>query len=60
MAASGVEIQQGKLEGSNVATAESAVRLVGVMRQFEMLHKAISIGAEMNKKAVEEVARVGS
>ena len=38
----------------------AAVRLVGVMRQFEMLHKAISIGAEMNKKAVEEVARVGS
>jgi hypothetical protein len=30
------------------------------MRQFEMLHKAISIGAEMNKKAVEEVAHVGS
>jgi flagellar basal body rod protein FlgG len=59
-AASGVEVQQGKIEGSNVGTAESAVRLVGVMRQFEMLHKAISIGAEMNKKAVEEVARVGS
>jgi flagellar basal-body rod protein FlgF len=59
-AATGVEIQQGKLEGSNVGTAESAVRLVGVMRQFEMLHKAMAIGAEMNKKAVEEVARVGS
>jgi flagellar basal-body rod protein FlgF len=58
--ASGVEVQQGKLESSNVGTAESAVRLVSVMRQFEMLHKAISIGAEMNKKAVEEVARVGS
>jgi flagellar basal body rod protein FlgG len=58
--ASGVEVQQGKLEGSNVATAESAVRLIGVMRQFEMLHKAISIGADMNKKAVEEVARPGS
>ena len=59
-AASGVEVQQGKLESSNVGTAESAVRLVGVMRQFEMLHKAMSIGAEMNKKAVEEVARVGA
>ena len=35
-------------------------RLVGVMRQFEMLHKAVSIGNEMNKKAIEEVARVGS
>jgi flagellar basal-body rod protein FlgF len=58
--AAGVEVQQGKLESSNVGTAESAVRLVGVMRQFEMLHKAMSIGAEMNKKAVEEVARVGA
>jgi flagellar basal body rod protein FlgG len=59
-AAAGVEVQQGKLESSNVGTAEAAVRLVGVMRQFEMLHKAIAIGAEMNKKAVEEVARVGA
>jgi flagellar basal body rod protein FlgG len=58
--AAGVDVQQGKLESSNVGAAESAVRLVGVMRQFEMLHKAISIGAEMNKRAVEEVARVGS
>ena len=58
--ASSVEVQQAKLEGSNVVTAESAVRLVGVMRQFEMLHKAVSIGNEMNKKAIEEVARVGS
>jgi flagellar basal-body rod protein FlgF len=60
VAATSVEVQQGKLEGSNVATAESAARLVGVMRQFEMLHKAISIGFEMNKKAVDEVARVGA
>ena len=58
--AAGVDVQQGRLESSNVGAAESAVRLVGVMRQFEMLHKAISIGAEMNKRAVEEVARVGS
>jgi len=28
------------------------------MRQFEMLQKAVSIGAEMNKRAVEEVAKV--
>jgi flagellar basal body rod protein FlgG len=59
-AAAGIEIQQGKLEGSNVATAESAVRLVNVLRQFEMLHKAVTIGDEMNKKATQEVARVGS
>ncbi len=58
-AASG-EIQQGKIESSNVPNAESAVRLVSVMRQFEMLQKAISIGADMNKQAIEEVARSGS
>lgn len=60
VAASGVEVQQRRLEGSNVGTAESAVRLVAVLRQFEMLHKAVAIGDDMNKKAVEEVARVGS
>jgi flagellar basal-body rod protein FlgF len=58
--ATAVAVEQGRLEASNVIAAESAVRLVSVMRQFEMLHKAISIGADMNKKAVEEVARVGS
>jgi flagellar basal-body rod protein FlgF len=54
------QIQQGKLETSNVGSSESAVRLVSVMRQFEMLQKAINIGADMNKKAIEEVARVAS
>jgi flagellar basal-body rod protein FlgF len=55
-----VQVHQGKLESSNVSPAESAVRLVSVMRQFEMLQRAISLGAEMNRKAVEDVARVGS
>lgn len=54
------EIQQGKLETSNVGSSESAVRLVSVMRQFEMLQKAINIGSEMNKKALDEVAKVSS
>jgi flagellar basal-body rod protein FlgG len=54
------EVQQGKLENSNVGSAESAVRLVTVLRQFEMLQKAISIGGEMSRKAIEEVARVNS
>jgi flagellar basal body rod protein FlgG len=58
--ASGVQVHQGKLENSNVSAAESAVRLVAVMRQFEMLQRAISLGTEMNRKALEEVARVGS
>jgi len=58
--ASAAQLIQGRVEGSNVNTAESAVRLVSVMRQFEMLNKAASIGSEMNRRAVEEVARVGA
>jgi len=54
------EVQQGSLESSNASNAEAAVRLVSVMRQFEMLQKAAALGGEMNRKAVEEVARVSS
>ncbi len=54
------EVKQGHVENSNVGSAEAAVRLVSVMRQFEMLNKAMTLGAEMNRRAVEEVARVGS
>lgn len=57
--AANAEVLQGRLEGSNVNTAESAVRLINVMRQFEMLTKAASIGSEMNRLAVEQVAKVG-
>ncbi len=57
-AAQNVEVQQGALEDSNVPTADAAVRLVSVMRQFEMLQRALSVGAEMNKQAIEEVARL--
>jgi len=53
-------VEQGKLETSNVVVPEAAMRLVGVMRQFEMLQKAVSLGVEMNAKAIQEVARVGS
>jgi len=60
VAASDVQVQQGKLEGSNVAVPEAAMRLVGVMRQFEMLQKAVSLGVEMDSKSIQEVARVGS
>lgn len=55
----GSTVEQGKLEASNTGTAESAVRLVSVMRQFEMLQKAVSLGADMNRQAVEQVAKVG-
>jgi flagellar basal-body rod protein FlgF len=53
-------VEQGKLESSNTGSAEASVRLVSVMRQFEMLQKAITLGAEMNRRAVEEVAKIGS
>lgn len=56
--AAGVQVEQGKLETANVQPAEAAVRLVTVMRQFESLQRALSIGAEMNRRAVEEVAKV--
>jgi flagellar basal body rod protein FlgG len=57
-APTGVEVLQGRLESSNASPAEGAVQLVGVLRQFEMLQKAVGMAAEMNKKAVEDVARV--
>lgn len=60
VAAAGVEVQQGKIEGSNVPVAEAAMRLVGVMRQFEMLQKAVGISSDMDTKTIQEVARVGS
>ncbi len=59
-AAADASVTQGQLEGSNAGTAESAVRLIGIMRQFEMLQKAVSLGMEMNQHAIQEVAKVGS
>ena len=53
-------VEQGKLEASNTGNAESAVRLVSIIRQFEMLQKAVLIGDDMNKQAIEQVAKVGS
>jgi flagellar basal-body rod protein FlgF len=56
--AAGAQVQQGKLEAGNTQSAETAVRLVSVMRQFEMLQRAMAIGNDMNKRAVEDVAKV--
>ena len=58
--AANVTVEQGKTEGSNVSPAESAVRLVGVMRQFEMMQKAITMTTDMDKKSLEEVAKPGA
>ncbi len=59
-AGAAASVEQGKLEASNAGSAEAAVRLVSVMRQFEMMQKAVTLGNEMNRAAVEQVARVGS
>lgn len=56
--ANGAEVHQGKLESANFGAAEAAVRLVSVMRQFEMLQKAVQLGSQMNQRAVDEVAKV--
>ena len=58
--ATDVTVAQGKVENSNVAPAESSVRLVDLMRQYEMLQKAVSVAADMNKQAINQVARVGA
>jgi flagellar basal body rod protein FlgG len=55
----GTLVEQGKLEASNAGGAEGAVRLVGLLRQFEMLQKAVSLGSDMNRQAIEQVAKPG-
>jgi flagellar basal-body rod protein FlgF len=56
-AAADTEVLQGQIEQSNVPVGDSAVKLVSVMRQFEMMQKAIILGTEMNKQALTDVAR---
>jgi flagellar basal body rod protein FlgG len=51
-------VRQGAIEQSNVSPADASVRLVGVMRQFEMLQRALALGAEMTRRTFDEVARV--
>jgi flagellar basal body rod protein FlgG len=53
-------VEQGKLEASNSGTADAAVRLVAILRQFEMLQKAVGLGADMSRQAIEQVAKVGA
>jgi flagellar basal body rod protein FlgG len=54
------DILQGKVESSNVSAPEAAVRLVAIMRQFEMLQKAMTIGGDFNRAAIEQVAKVAA
>jgi flagellar basal-body rod protein FlgF len=50
-------MQQGSLESANLQPAESAVRLISVMRQFEMLQRAAAVGSDMSRRALDEVAK---
>jgi flagellar basal-body rod protein FlgF len=52
------EVEQGKLESGNAQSAQSATRVTSILRQFESLQKAMAIGADMNRRVVEEVAKV--
>src|SRR5579864_1112038 len=56
--AADIQVHQGQVENSNISPAQGAVRLVNVMRQFEMMQKAVSLSNDMSKKVIEEVARV--
>ena len=51
-------VEQGMLEASNTSPAESAVRMISIMRQFEMMQKAAVTALEMNQQAIEQVAKV--
>jgi flagellar basal body rod protein FlgG len=51
-------VRQGYQEDSNVNPAESSMRLIQILRQFEGLQRAMQIGGEMSRKTIEEVARV--
>ncbi len=53
------EVVGGRIESSNVSSAESAVRIISVLRQSEMLQKAISLASGMGQRVVNEVAQVG-
>jgi flagellar basal-body rod protein FlgF len=54
------EIRQGQLEKGNSDSTHAASSIVSIMRQFEALQKAMAIGADMNRRAVEDVAKVSS
>jgi len=58
IAATQAEIRQGQLEKGNADSTHAASSIVTLLRQFEALQKAMTIGADMNRRAVEEVAKV--
>jgi flagellar basal-body rod protein FlgF len=57
-APSTAEVYQATAENSNAQPAEASARMISLLRHFEMLQRAVKIGADMNQRAIEEVARV--
>lgn len=55
---SGATVMQGSLEGSNFGPADSSVRMITVLRQFEALQKAAQVSSDMGRRVTEDVARV--
>ena len=51
------QVYQGYLEAPNVHAAESAVRMIHVLRQFESLQRAMTMTSEMNQKVLDEVVK---
>jgi flagellar basal-body rod protein FlgF/flagellar basal-body rod protein FlgG len=57
--ASDLSVRQGALENSNINPVESAVGLVDLQRNAEMLQRALTtINTEFNKTAVEDLPKV--
>jgi flagellar basal body rod protein FlgG len=57
VAAKQFQLYQGYLEAPNVHAAESSVRMIQVLRQFESLQRAMAMTSEMNQKVLDEVVR---
>jgi flagellar basal-body rod protein FlgF len=58
--ATGATVQQGALEGSNVSPIEGVVRLISAQRAAESMRHALTmLDADMDKTAVQDLARVG-
>lgn len=53
-------VYQGKLETSNAGPAQAAAHLITLLRNFEMLQRAARIGGDMDRQAIEQVARVAT
>jgi flagellar basal-body rod protein FlgF len=58
-AISDTEIKQGYVELSNVNVTQEMVQMIDCLRAFETYQKSIQVLDEVNKKAINEVGRVG-